>query len=89
MGIFTANTYENKYGRHEKNDVRPQARRLGCPHLAIAGGAEHPFFPEYAKALAEAGSARCRIVPGANHFYINHEPEVVAIIAEWLEQFAH
>ena len=91
MGIFTANTYENKYGRHEKNDVRPQARRLGCPHLAIAGGAEHPFFPEYAKALAEAGgpSASYRIVPGANHFYINHELEVVAIIAQWLEQFAH
>jgi pimeloyl-ACP methyl ester carboxylesterase len=90
MGIFTAKTYENKYGRHEKNDVRPQARRLGCPHLIIAGGAEHPYFPEYAKALAEAGGARASysIVPGANHFYINHEREVVGIIAQWLEQFA-
>lgn len=89
MGIFTAKTYENKYGRHEKNDVRPQARRLGCPHLAIAGGAEHPFFPEYAKALAEAGgaSASYRIVPGSNHFYINHEPEVIEIISDWLKQF--
>jgi pimeloyl-ACP methyl ester carboxylesterase len=89
MGIFTAKTYENKYGRHEKNDVRPQARRLGCPHLAIAGGDEHPFFPEYAKALAEAGgaSASYRIVPGSNHFYINHEPEVIEIISDWLKQF--
>jgi pimeloyl-ACP methyl ester carboxylesterase len=89
MGIFTARTYVNKYGRHENNDVRPQARRLGCPHLAIAGGAEHEYFPEYARALAEAGGtgASYRIVPQANHFYINHESEVVAIISDWLKQF--
>jgi pimeloyl-ACP methyl ester carboxylesterase len=89
MGVFTARTYENKYGRHEKNDVRPQVGRLGCPYLAIAGGAEHPFFPEYAKALAEAGgpAATCKIIPGSNHFYTNHEPEVVEIIAAWLAQF--
>ncbi|MGH7928519.1 MAG: alpha/beta hydrolase family protein, partial [Candidatus Binatia bacterium] len=89
LGIFTAGTYENKYGRHEKNDVRPHAARLGCPHLAIAGGAEHRFFPEYAKALVEAGgsSASYRIVPHSNHFYTNHESEVVAIISDWLKQF--
>jgi pimeloyl-ACP methyl ester carboxylesterase len=86
MGIFTAKTYENKYGRHERNDVRPQARRLGCPHLAIAGGAEHPYFPAYAKELAEAGGDRASyaIIPEANHFYINYESEVVAIVARWL-----
>jgi len=55
--LFSAATYVNKYGKHENNDVRPHAGRLGCPHLAIAGGAEHPFFPEYAKELAEAGGA--------------------------------
>jgi pimeloyl-ACP methyl ester carboxylesterase len=90
LGIFTAKTYENKYGRHEKNDVRPQAARLGCPHLALAGGAEHRFFPEYAKALAEAGgnSATYRIVADANHFYTNHEPEVVQMVTGWLKQFA-
>ena len=89
MGIFTARTYVNKYGRHEINDVRPQAGRLGCPHLAIAGGAEHAFFPRYAKEIAEAGgvSASYKIVPGANHFYTNQEPEVVEIIADWLKQF--
>ena len=88
MGIFTARTYVAKYGRHEINDVRPQAGRLGCPHLAIAGGAEHPFFPRYAKELAEAGgaSASYKIVPAANHFYTNHEPEVVEILADWLNQ---
>jgi pimeloyl-ACP methyl ester carboxylesterase len=90
LGIFTARTYENKYGRHEKNDVRPHAARLTCPHLALAGGAEHRFFPEYAEALAEASgpSASYRIVPESDHFYTNHEPEVVDIIAGWLQQFA-
>jgi pimeloyl-ACP methyl ester carboxylesterase len=89
LGIFTATTYVNKYGRDEKNDVRSHAARLGCPHLLIAGGAEHPSFPEYAKALAKAGgsSASFRIVPASNHFYTNHEPAVVQIIAEWLRQF--
>ena len=87
-GIFTARTYVNKYGPHEINDVRPQASRLGCPHLVIAGGTEHPFFPRYAKELAEAGgaSASCKIVPGSNHFYSNHEPEVIELLADWLKQ---
>jgi len=91
MGIFTAHTYVNKYGPHEINDVRPHASRLGCPYLAIAGGAEHVYFPRYAKELAEAGgaSASYKIVPGANHFYTNHEPEVVEIIADWLKQFTN
>ncbi len=91
IGIFTARTYVNKYGPHEINDVRPHASRLGCPNLAIAGGAEHAFFPRYAKELAEAGgaSASYKIVPGANHFYTNHEPEVVEIIADWLKQFTN
>jgi pimeloyl-ACP methyl ester carboxylesterase len=86
MGIFTAKTYENKYGRHEKNDVRPQAHHLGCPHLLVAGGAEHPYFPAYAKELAEAGgaSATYEIIPEANHFYIRYESELVAIVARWL-----
>ena len=89
IGIFTARTYVAKYGPHEINDVRPQASRLGCPHLILAGGAEHPFFPRYAKELAEAGgaSATYKIIPSSKHFYSNHEPEVVQILAEWLKQF--
>ena len=91
LGLFSAKTYENKYGRHEKNDVRPHASRLGCPHLALAGGAEHPFFPEYAKELAEAGGAHgtCKIIPDSDHFYRKHEPEVIDVIADWLRQFQH
>jgi pimeloyl-ACP methyl ester carboxylesterase len=53
-GLFSARTFVSKYGPHEKNDVRLHAGRLGCPFLAIAGGTEHPFFPEYAKELADA-----------------------------------
>jgi pimeloyl-ACP methyl ester carboxylesterase len=87
--LFSAATYVNKYGRHENNDVRPLAARLGCPHLAIAGGAEHPFFPEYAKELAQAGGATAsyRIVPGSDHFYHGHESEVIGILSDWLKQF--
>ena len=87
--LFSAATYVNKYGRHENNDVRPLAARLGCPHLAIAGDAEHPFFPEYAKELAQAGGADAgyKIVPGANHFYHGHEAEVIGILREWLNRF--
>lgn len=89
MALFSAETYVNKYGKHENNDVRPHAGRLGCPHMAIAGAAEHPYFPEYAAELAHAGgaSATYKIVPGADHFYHGHESEVIEIIAEWLKQF--
>jgi pimeloyl-ACP methyl ester carboxylesterase len=89
MALFSAETFVNKYGKHENNDVRPHAGRLGCPHLAVAGGAEHPFFPEYARELAQAGggSASYKIVPGSDHFYHDHEAEVIDILADWLKQF--
>ncbi|MGZ8531608.1 MAG: alpha/beta fold hydrolase, partial [Candidatus Binatia bacterium] len=89
MALFCAETFVNKYGKHENNDVRPHAGRLGCPHLTIAGGAEHSFFPEYAQELAQAGggSASHKIVPGSDHFYHDHEAEVVEILADWLVQF--
>jgi pimeloyl-ACP methyl ester carboxylesterase len=90
MGIFTARTYVNKYGPHEINDVRPHAARLGCSLLILAGGAEHPFFPRYAQELADAAGANAiyKLIPDANHFYTDHEPEVVEILADWLKQFA-
>src|SRR6185437_7912374 len=36
-GIFTARTHVNKYGKDDRNDCRPYARRIGCPLLAIVG----------------------------------------------------
>lgn len=91
LALFAADTYVNKYGKHENNDVRPHAGRLGCPHLAIAGGAEHKYFPEYAAELAQRGGAGAtyKIVPGSDHFYHGHENEVIEIIAQWLAQFAN
>jgi pimeloyl-ACP methyl ester carboxylesterase len=89
-GLFSARTFVSKYGRHEKNDVRPHAGRLSCPFLAIAGGAEHAFFPQYAKELADAAGpsiATCKIIAGANHSYSQHEQEVVDVLAQWLGQF--
>jgi pimeloyl-ACP methyl ester carboxylesterase len=89
-GLFSARTFVSKYGPHEKNDVRLHAGRLGCPFLAIAGGTEHPFFPEYAKELADAAGpsmATYKIIEGANHSYSKHEPELVKILAQWLGQF--
>jgi pimeloyl-ACP methyl ester carboxylesterase len=89
-GLFSARTFVSKYGPHEKNDVRPHAGRLGCPFLTIAGDAEHLFFPQYAKELADAAGptlATCKIIAGANHSYSQHEPEVIDILAQWLGQF--
>jgi len=90
-GIFTARTHLNKYGKDDRNDCRPHAKNIGCPLLAIAGGAEPPFFHEYAQEIAAAagGQSEYRFVDGANHFYNSHTPQIVEVIAKWLEQFQH
>lgn len=85
-GIFSARTHVNKYGRDDKNDCRPYARRLGCPILAIVGSREPEFFYEYAQEIvAAAPHGQCTLVEGANHFYNGHMPEIVDIIHAWLE----
>jgi pimeloyl-ACP methyl ester carboxylesterase len=85
-GLFTAQTYVNKYGRHEHNDVRPYAARLGCPLLATAGSAEFHFFPDLARELAALAAPRgtCEIVEGANHFYSGRLPLLADVVAVWL-----
>ena len=89
-GIFTARSHVNKYGRDDNNDCRPYAKRLGCPLLAIVGGAEPKFFYEYAQEIvAGAGpNSTCKLVVGANHFYNRHTAEIVEIIDQWLGRFA-
>jgi alpha/beta superfamily hydrolase len=39
--------------------------------------------------LAQAGGAGAsyKIVPGSDHFYRDHEAEVIEILADWLKQF--
>jgi pimeloyl-ACP methyl ester carboxylesterase len=88
-GLFTARTHLDKYGKDDNNDCRPHAKNVGCPLLAIVGGAEPPFFHEYAREIAAAAGGRSeyRFVDGANHFYNRHTKEIVEIIHRWLRQF--
>jgi pimeloyl-ACP methyl ester carboxylesterase len=88
-GIFSARSHLNKYGKDDRNDCRPYAKLIGCPLLAIVGGAEPKFFYEYAQEIA-AGAAphgTCKLVDGANHFYNRHTTEIVEIVYQWLAQF--
>ena len=86
LSPFTARTYVSKYGRHERNDVRPHATRLGVPFLGLAGGAEAATFETHVRELAEAAGGRgtWHVVPGAVHSYEGHEPQVNQLIADWL-----
>ncbi len=87
-GIFTARTHLNKYGKDDRNDCRPYAKKLGCPLMAIVGGGEPKFFHDYAREIvASAGAgASYKSVEGGNHFYNRHTSEVVEVIYRWLEQ---
>jgi len=89
-GIFTARTHLDKYGKDDRNDCRPHAKNIGCPLLAIAGGAESPFFHEYAQEIVAAagGQSKYQCVDGANHFYNRHTPQMIEIIYQWLGQLA-
>ena len=88
-GIFSARTHVDKYGKDDRNDCRPYAKRIGCPLLALVGSVEPKFFHEYAQEIvAAAGSeAMCKSIEGANHFYNRHTAEIVESIYQWLTQF--
>ncbi len=88
-GLFTYRTYVSKYGRHETNDVRRHAAKLGCPLLVTAGEMEAAYFREYARELTEsAGPERgtCIIVPGANHFYSGCDAFMIDALDGWLKE---
>jgi pimeloyl-ACP methyl ester carboxylesterase len=89
-GIFTARTHLNKYGKDDRNDCRPHANNLGCPLLAVVGGAEPMFFHEYAQEIVAAAGATAtyKLVEGANHFYNRHAGATIEIIHEWLRRIA-
>ena len=88
-GIFSARSHLNKYGKDDRNDCRPHAGHIGCPLLAIVGGAEPPFFHEYAREIVAAAGDKSiyRLVDGANHFYNRHTSQFIEIIDKWLERF--
>ena len=88
-GLFTYRTYVSKYGRHETNDVRPHAAKLGCPLLVTAGEIEAAYFREYARELTDSAGAdncTCIIVPGADHFYAGCEPFMIDALDGWLKE---
>ena len=88
-GIFSARTHLDKYGKDDRNDCRPYAKSLGCPLLAIVGGAEPKLFHEYAQEIvANAGAnATYEQVDGGNHFYNRHIAQIVEVIDRWLRRF--
>jgi pimeloyl-ACP methyl ester carboxylesterase len=89
IGLFTARTYVSKYGKHERNDVRPHAASLTVPLLATAGSLEEHFFHQHAQELAEAAGPErgtWRIVEGANHRYEDRIPVLTDLVASWLEK---
>jgi pimeloyl-ACP methyl ester carboxylesterase len=88
-GIFSARSHLNKYGKDDRNDCRPHAKKIGCPLLAIVGGGEPPFFHEYAKEIVEAAGhgSVYRPIDGGNHFYNRHTGEIVEAIYRWLSQY--
>ena len=87
--LFSARALLNKFNKDNRNDLRPHAKRLGCPVLVIVGSAEPKLFHEYAQEIVEAAgpTGTYKLIPGANHFYNRHTPEIVDLIYQWLEQF--
>jgi len=87
--LFSARTLLNKFSKDNRNDLRPHARRLGCPLLLTVGGAEAKFFHEYAQEIADAAgpNSTCKLIQGASHFYNRHTTETVELIHHWLERF--
>jgi len=90
-GIFSARTHLDKYGKDDRNDCRSYAKSLGCPLLAIVGGAEPKLFHEYAlEIVANAGAhATYEQVDDGNHFYNRHISQIVEVIDRWLQRFEH
>jgi pimeloyl-ACP methyl ester carboxylesterase len=89
-GIFSARTHLDKYGKDDRNDCRSHAKNLGCPLLAVVGGAEPNLFHEYAQEIvAKAGAnATYERVDGGSHFYNRHTAQIVEVINQWLARLA-
>jgi pimeloyl-ACP methyl ester carboxylesterase len=84
-GLFSAQTYVDKYGPAEDTDLRRVAADLGCRVLTIAGSAEFsPSFVPYAKELADLAHGQCEIIQGAPHSYDGYEAQIATVVADWL-----
>jgi pimeloyl-ACP methyl ester carboxylesterase len=87
-GIFSARTHLDKYGKDDRNDCRAHAKTLGCPLLAIVGGAEPKLFHDYAREIVANAGRDASYVPvdGGNHFYNRHTTQIVDVIDRWLRR---
>ncbi len=89
--IFTAKTFLSFYGPGTPADTEELVRNIYCPMLISRGGQD---FPPVSPALVERIKAKAAVfdttmsveIPGADHFYSEHEEELGRVIVEWLER---
>jgi alpha-beta hydrolase superfamily lysophospholipase len=91
--VITAAGYVEKYGPDERYNVLRFAAAVPCPTLVTLGGVEvdnNMAFQGLPAALAELAVRQSRlsveVIPGADHFYTDVRPEVVARVEAWLRQ---
>lgn len=66
--------------------------KMHVPVLDIYGSAEYPqvlnMAPERLAAMRKAGNPQSRqiVIPGADHYFHEHNGELVKAVAEWLDQ---
>ncbi|MBZ0105868.1 MAG: alpha/beta hydrolase family protein [Sulfuricella denitrificans] len=66
--------------------------KMHVPVLDVYGSAEYPqvlnMAPERLAAMRKAGNTQSRqiVVPGADHYFHEHNSELVKVVAQWLDQ---
>jgi pimeloyl-ACP methyl ester carboxylesterase len=69
----------------ELPDILELAPRIGCPTLYLRGDREPAdLYPAEEFRRRAAGPCAVEIVPGCDHFYVDREDAVTAIVAAWL-----
>ena len=62
------------------------APAIECPVLFLRGELEDPdLYPAEQYARAAGGPVEVRIIKGSDHFYTGLQPQVGALVAEWLD----
>jgi dienelactone hydrolase len=89
--VITAEGYVEKYGPDERYNYLRFIQQVGCPVLVTLGGLEvvgNMAFRDAPRALAELrrqhGRPAVETISGADHFYGNGRPELLARMEAWL-----
>ena len=93
FNLFTARTYLDKYGEHDRYDCLRLLPDGKTPLLVTLGGDERDA--QYAE-LARSGGTRMQslpggafaLIPGANHFYTGRSDELWQAVSGWLAGLA-